>query len=283
MRRTMARWLPLLVLHLLGLAAASQYEGVLPYDVSLFETCGLAPPGTPDVYSFVMNIVAACGACCDEAIPADAPADDNVSAQVMSTIDDAGNTDSELERLELLRGLTDVVANGTVLKSDLLTLLPVVERFANSTSFWALGESGGASNAGAGESGFLTGSHVDEVWPDLLVTFGVSVNSYPPRLTQGANSPFYEIWAFYRARLLIWCAVEMAIVPEYFYDEARSLLETVTARFPHCSVASAYLGNRSAWADPNPTDANAPSWANHMRADLEKLDQVRAARGLSLD
>jgi hypothetical protein len=176
----------------------------------------------------------------------------------------AGNTSDETVRFDLLRRLAVHPQIDAGLRAELAHLLPVVDDWANGKTRAATDDSRAAEN------GYLCRFINSKVLPA-----GVGTAVVPPE--PAASSPLHPLWAYYRARLLIWRVIQVGPLlrvkesRDTYYGEARKLLQEARAAFPENRVLRMYLGEPIPWPAKFAPDPGAPAWANLQREGLEKL------------
>ena len=139
-------------------------------------------------------------------------------------------------------------------------LLRAIDRYANGLSkYWEPGD-----QEMAGEDGYLGGFFVLDVWP--------IDDGYPHRVDE--DSPLFALRSFYRARMLVWNAVEMGILQESCFEEAEGLFRVAAEAFPNNPVIPMYLGQETSWEDLYEIQSEAPKWATLQREALGKLKSV---------
>ncbi len=182
---------------------------------------------------------------------------------VAGLVQSAGNSESERQRYELLLRLEKRDDLPPSLRDDLETLLPVVND-------WANGREHPSVDSRAAENGYLCRFIKARPAGEGPVN--------PPALSEG--SPLRPIWAFYRARMLIWQVIQSGPLfgvkearEPYFHEAARWLEETAAA-FPHNRVVKMYMGQPIPWPKRIAPAQTAPEWANLQREGLEKLTDV---------
>ncbi|MBT3605386.1 MAG: hypothetical protein HN521_20165, partial [Candidatus Latescibacteria bacterium] len=180
-------------------------------------------------------------------------------------IQQAGNANTEKERYQFLAKLSEHDTLDPQLRTDLNTLLPLVDKWANGREiYWSSGE-----QTRAAENGYLC-SFINR-----------TVRAYWQNPTQIATaSPLYPIWALYMGKMLIQRPVQSGGIYHnletrtQYYTEARKLLNTSKSAFPQNRITRMYLEEPIPWPAINPPDTNAPAWANHQREALEKLADI---------
>jgi hypothetical protein len=108
---------------------------------------------------------------------------------------------------------------------------------------------------------------------DRLEWFGSTV-----RRNDGYNfgipedSPLYPQTFLYHGRMLTWCILEYGgYGNRALWVQARGWFERAAAAFPGNPIARMYLGEPIAPARDYTAPAEAPAWAAHQRAALERL------------
>lgn len=178
----------------------------------------------------------------------------------------AGNAESEQERYRLLVELRRREDLPPPVRQDLDRLLPVVDWWANGREKAVKGKGGRAA-----ENGYLCGFF----YPRARFRRGAK---YPPAL--GKDSALYPLWAFYKARCLIWVPIQIggirrnAAKREQYYRPARAYLKVAGEAFPENDIIAMYNGTPIPWPSPFAPDPQAPRWANLQREGLEKLADV---------
>ena len=168
----------------------------------------------------------------------------------------AGNSSVEKDRYALLVELSERADLDDQLRSDINTLLPAVDQWANER------DHANSENRRIRRR-FLTGYYSKD---------------YPPSISE--DSPLYPIWAMYRGRMLIQLPIQNGNLQhdpvkraEYF-DEGRRLLQIAKEAFPKNQLVRLYLDETFPWPALNPPDPDAPEWANLQRETLEKLAHI---------
>ncbi|WP_437201387.1 hypothetical protein [Planctomicrobium sp. SH664] len=190
------------------------------------------------------------------------------AGSVEETIQAAGNCESETERLSMLRSLETRTDLDPTLREELKKLIPIVQD-------WADGKTTHVSSPGrAAENGYLCW-FIDGKLIRPAVEGG---EVYPPE--PAAGSPLHPLWAYYRARLLLWRPIQsspllrVSTTRDLYYGEARKLLQEASQAFPENRVIGMYLGKPIPWSAPNQPDPSAPAWANLQREGLERLSEI---------
>ncbi len=186
--------------------------------------------------------------------------------EIAATIAEAGNAESEKERYRILAELQQSKDLPARLQKDLKDLLPVVDWWANGREKAVSGKGGRAA-----ENGYLCGFF----YPEAMFRKG---ERFPPAIRR--ESPLYPIWAFYKARCLIWIPIQIGGIRrvekkrEAYYSKARAYLKIAGEAFPQNRVISMYNGRTMPWPNDVKPDPKAPQWANLQREGLEKLADV---------
>jgi len=181
---------------------------------------------------------------------------------------EAGTTHDEAERFRILKRLEGMAGIDPLLRLDLARLLPAIDDWANGKTKPPLDQSGRAAENGY-LCYFIIYGNVQPTGRGLM---------YPPELSAG--SPLYPIWAYYRARMLLWRVIQarpLRLVDENrtaYYGEAIRLLEETRQAFPENRIVRMYLGEPIPWPPSHPEDPQAPHWANLQREGLEKLTDI---------
>ncbi len=188
-------------------------------------------------------------------------------ATIEETIFAAGQSEEEPARFALLATLIDHPDADDALLSELATLLPIVDQWANGRErYWVPGD-----QPTAGEGGYLAGFFNLRVLPDL------GGPTLPPRVRD--DSPLYPIWALYRGRMLIWSGIQTGSFVsddegmELWFGGGRELLREAATAFPDNRIIGMYLDQPISWPGVEP-DPNAPEWANLQREALNKLLEI---------
>ena len=188
------------------------------------------------------------------------------SDEVRGIIKRAGNVESEKERYAILSELKTRKDLPDKLRRDLKRLLPVVDWWANGREKAVEGTGGRAA-----ENGYLCRFF----YPEAMLRRG---GDYPPNIRK--ESPLYPIWAFYKARSLLWIPIQIGGIRrdkrkrEQYYSKARHYLQIAGEAFPENRIIAMYNGDPYPWPADFAPDPNAPRWANLQREGLEKLTDV---------
>lgn len=199
-----------------------------------------------------------------DAHAADVP---NVPPSPAVSIDLAGRAESDKERYRILKDLRDRGDLSEVRRRELDALLPAID-------WWANGRAKSAARKRF-PSGGQEACWLNEFFLGNLDRFHVLNGDWPGKVA--ADSPLRPLWAFYRARALIWTHIEWggnADERERFYSTARQLIEVAARAHPDNPVIGMYNGKPIPWKSGSQPDPNAPEWANLQREGLEKLTEV---------
>lgn len=183
----------------------------------------------------------------------------------------AGTTHSDSNRTQLLRALQAHLGEGSTLRKDVDTLLPVADLWSDGQSFVSPVEDT------LGESGYLVGWFVFEVWPSFISSvFGRPL--FPPPMSSPLSG-LHPIWAMYRGRMMIANGVENGFLTEFYFPRGRDFIQCASQAFPQNLVLRQYLGESMEWPanDVFPGDvdtAGAPDWAVLQRGMIERLVNV---------
>ena len=178
----------------------------------------------------------------------------------------AGNAESEKKRYDILSELKQREDLPAKLRRDLRRLLPVIDWWANGREKAVRGTGGRAA-----ENGYLCRFF----YPQAMLRRGAN---YPPKVRE--ESPLYPIWAFYKARSLLWIPIQIGGIRrdknkrEQYYSKARRYLDVAGKAFPENRIIAMYNGDPYPWPADFQPDPNAPRWANLQREGLEKLTEV---------
>jgi tetratricopeptide (TPR) repeat protein len=168
--------------------------------------------------------------------------------EVHVLIQQAGNADSDEERLATLRQMQARTGLDASLRADLDRLIPEIERWSNDK---ALDYFGG------------------QVGRTRDYDFGIS-----------ENSPLYPLTCLYRGRMVTWYALESGTVwktpklKRAFLDTARGFFEQAAAAFPENRITRMYLGAPIPPDRLYPSGDDAPVWAVCQRESLERLADI---------
>lgn len=165
-----------------------------------------------------------------------------------SLIQQAGNADSDAERLALLKQLRASPECGETLAADADRLIAFVEK-------WVAGKN----------LHFYSG----EVSKRRDIDFGIA-----------ANSPLYPLTYLYRGRAVLTIVLQNGNLWAYpdrrreWFGIARGFFERAHAAFPENRIARMYLGEGLPWTRDWEQVAAAPEWAVQQRIGLEGVADI---------
>ncbi|HAN30978.1 MAG TPA: hypothetical protein DCQ06_05220 [Myxococcales bacterium] len=189
---------------------------------------------------------------------------------LQTLIDQANRAASEAQRLSALRALQNHTDTDASLAADLALLLPIVENWAEGRErLWTPGD-----QDKAGEDGYLGGWFGWKMWPS-----SVSDNVFPPPISE--TSPLRPTWLLFRARMLIWQAIQNGALVETeeqrqkWFGEGRTLMteyETLVGPQP---LSGMYLDRPIAWTLDGPRlPESTPKWAQLQHEALRRLSFI---------
>ncbi len=168
-------------------------------------------------------------------------------ALLQASIQKAGNADDDGQRLEILKALRKDVQMSPMRQAELDRLIAEIERWIDSPRLEYFGR---------------------EVLKNEDWNFDI-----PP------DSPFMPLTYLYRARMILWCAMEHGGIwgvqekrNEYFAKAAELLRESKKV-FPENRITRMYLGEPIV-SPPYETVENAPLWAVYQREGLQRLADI---------
>jgi len=169
-------------------------------------------------------------------------------ASIGAVIREAGNADSDSDRLGMLRKLREQPNLSKSFKAELGRLIVQIERYINEKNLTYFGR---------------------EVGRKTDFDFGIAEESELQPLT----------W-LYRGRMVIWYAMESGGVwrnaerKRKFFDTARGFFEKYSEAFPKNKIVRMYLGEAIGPRKHYDSPAGAPQWAVHQREALERLTDI---------
>lgn len=175
----------------------------------------------------------------------------------------AGNTECEATRYHILKSLRQNSSTES-LYNDLDILLPVIDWWVNGRQKLIDGTGGELA-----ELGYLYHFFYRKAKPG---------NDWPGKISK--DSPLYPLWAYYRARALMWEAMELwnhyhnPKVRKRWHDEVSQLFTTAANAYPRNRIIAMYTGTPMPWESDFQDDPDAPQWANLQRQGLEKLTDM---------
>ena len=108
------------------------------------------------------------------------------------------------------------------------------------------------------------------VFPEVLnLVFPFKMPVWPPKVHP--SSPAYPLWAMYRARALVWTAIQTNMLPTMFFEEAIPLLVDAKNAFPENKLLLMYFGEDEPRWEDCANHPKAPRWANDAHCILVKL------------
>jgi len=170
-------------------------------------------------------------------------------SSVQDLIQQAGNTEEDAVRLQLLRQLHDVKGLDPTLKSDVDEMVTFVSRWQNEPS--------------------LYGWFSKPIRTHLRYDIGIS-----------EQSPLYPLSCFYQGRMLVWVTNEYGNIIGYheerrkLLDEAVRMFRIAQEAFPENRIIGMYLGEPIPWEKELRTSNEAPQWAQYQREALERLSDI---------
>ncbi|UCG46163.1 MAG: hypothetical protein JSU94_11735 [Phycisphaerales bacterium] len=165
-----------------------------------------------------------------------------------AAIKEAGNTDSDSERLEILKTLRKDSSLSVPIKADLDRLIPPIERWVNDKHLPWFGR---------------------DVSRNVDFDFGIA-----------EDSPLQPLTWLYRGRMVLWYAIESGSVSanprrrKQFSDTARTFFRKYAEAFPENNIAAMYLGRNIPPRKNYQAPPSAPKWACDQRESLERLADI---------
>ncbi len=161
----------------------------------------------------------------------------------------AGNTEDDDDRLNILKQLQDRPELDKSLKADVDKMVAFVDRWQHDKSMWSW--------------------YQREIRKTADYDFGIK-----------ENSPLAPLASFYRGRMLFWVTNEYGNIIGY-HDERRRLLDKAvenfriaTKAFPKNRIIRMYLGEAIPCEKGYPGVEGAPEWAVYQRENLERLTDL---------
>jgi hypothetical protein len=167
---------------------------------------------------------------------------------IQNQIREIGNENDDIKRVELLQKLKTHPDLPQNIESDLLEIIKQFHRWNTDKNLSYFGGS---------------------IRKNLDWDFGVS-----------EESPLYPLTHLYRARMIIWYALEMGNVWRYpevrktYLDKARGELQKAKVLFPNNDIVRMYLGEPVSNPKTYNAPDSAPSWAIYQREGLERLADI---------
>ncbi len=161
----------------------------------------------------------------------------NLTGNQLEILHKAGNSSSDFERLELLKNLYEDIKDNTSTKQDLKRLLTSIDKWVNADDLFYYG--------------------------GLMSDFNYEISK---------KSPFYGIYAFYRARMIAWHALEYGSYENI--AEIRKLFNEAKDAFNDNRIINMYLGEPIESPFNYSIPENAPRWAILYRESIERLTDI---------
>lgn len=165
-----------------------------------------------------------------------------------SLIDQAGNTDSETQRLSALRRLRNLKSLDDSLRQQTDRLISEIERYNND--------------------------------PNLSYFARPVLNNADYDFGIPQESPLYVFTRLYRGRMIVWVSQEYSTVwnvdakRREFLDRARTDFLAYKQAFPRNRIAAMYLGERLPAEKQYLRIEGAPEWAVYQREAIERLTDI---------
>jgi len=160
----------------------------------------------------------------------------------------AGNTDSDRERLACLQQLQSLPGLDKRLRADLDKLVKEIDQYVHNPRLDYFGR---------------------QFRRNMDHDFGIA-----------PDSPLYALAGFYRARMITWYVLETENrwkepkTRRELFDKVRGLFEQTATAFPENKIAAMYLGRPQPAPKRYSAPVNAPAWAAHQREALERLTDI---------
>lgn len=208
--------------------------------------------------------------------PAKRTAAPDLSLTPAAIVRAAGEAHTEVERHRLLASLLQRPDLEPRLRSEIERLLPLADDWANGKTRAAVDDSRAAENGYLCR--FITGRIQPAALPAPAPSRSPAPALHPPEPAR--DSPLHPLWAFYRARLLVWRVIQSGPLlrvkesRDAYYGEARRLFQEARDAFPANHIIRMYLGEPLPWKVGFAPDPDAPDWANLQREGLERLADI---------
>lgn len=174
---------------------------------------------------------------------------DSEADKVHALILQAGNTEDDDARLEILKQLQACPGLDSLLKADVDKMVAFVDRWQHDKSLWSW--------------------YQREIRKTADYDFGID-----------KTSPLAPLASFYRGRMLFWVTNEYGNIIGY-HDERRRLLDKAVEEFqiaakafPKNRIIRMYLGEAIPCDKQYPGVEGAPEWAVYQRENLERLTDI---------
>lgn len=168
--------------------------------------------------------------------------------EVARMIRQAGNLNSDQERLACLQQLQQRPDLDERLRADLNRLVKEIDQYIHNKQLDYFGK---------------------QLRRKMDNDFGIS-----------SDSPLYPLACFYRARMITWLVLETGNLwkepktRRELFDKVRGLFQETATAFPENKIAAMYLGRPQPAAKRYSASVNAPAWAAHQREALERLTDI---------
>lgn len=162
---------------------------------------------------------------------------------VARLIQQAGDTEDDTVRLDILRRLQADPSLAPRMRKDVDALVRIVEIWLDRKWLWNLVE--------------FSEDHPDEFWIDR-------------------GSPLHPVFCLYRGRVLVWKTIEGADPGDRrrWLAQAVEDFRTAQAAFPTNRIMRMYLGEPKPWKRDWEGVEEAPEWARLQREALERLTEI---------
>ena len=187
-----------------------------------------------------------------------------IDSDVAELVLQAGNSNNEKERAELIRRAINDPSVSLEDKKILENIFSVADRWANGRENYA-----NPGSEGNETKGYLCGFFISRSKIDRFLL---------PKVAE--DSLYYPLIAFYRSRMLIAQMIQNGKISgveenrnAHIY-EGQKLMQSASLAFPENKLAKSYLGEYEPWGELVAPNSKAPEWANSQRMILEKLNYL---------